>query len=114
MTTYDTPVRTIPDPYLDPRHGDESVGGGRHPMGILAWVLIVARHEQGSLRSPVIKKGLWLNAPVSPRTGKPTRRPPRRTCVETCPHITPPLLTEGVTNTTRPSSGSRTGRNLRP
>jgi ABC-2 type transport system ATP-binding protein len=31
-----------------------------------AWVLIVVRHEQGSLRSPVIKKALWLNAPSVP------------------------------------------------
>jgi hypothetical protein len=47
-----------------------------------AWVLIVVRHEQGSLRSPVIKKALWLNAPVSPppesRRGDPLAVPASR------------------------------------
>lgn len=37
-------------------------------------VLIVVRREQGSLRWPVVKQALWLNTPVSPRTGAPSRR----------------------------------------
>ncbi|MBA2558756.1 MAG: CPBP family intramembrane metalloprotease [Propionibacteriales bacterium] len=37
-------------------------------------VLIVVGREQGSLRWPVLKAALWLNAPVSPRTGKRTSR----------------------------------------
>lgn len=39
-----------------------------------ALVLIVVRREQGSLRWPVLKKALWLNAPISPRTGKRSNR----------------------------------------
>ena len=37
-------------------------------------VLIVVRREQGSLRWPVVKAALWLNAPVSPRTGTSRKR----------------------------------------
>ena len=40
----------------------------------LAWqfvlVLILVRHEQGSLRWPVVRDALWLRAPTSPRTGR--------------------------------------------
>ena len=40
----------------------------------LAWqfvlVLILVRHEQGSLRWPVVRDALWLQAPTSPRTGR--------------------------------------------
>jgi uncharacterized protein len=35
-----------------------------------ALVMIVVRREQGTLRWPVVKAALWLNAPTSPRTGK--------------------------------------------
>src|SRR3954470_9584192 len=37
-------------------------------------VLIVVRREQGSLRWPVVKAALWLNGPISPRTGKRSNR----------------------------------------
>ncbi|WP_405068975.1 CPBP family intramembrane metalloprotease [Kribbella sp. NBC_01510] len=37
-------------------------------------VLIVVRREQGTLRWPVVKAALWLNAPISPRTGKRSNR----------------------------------------
>jgi uncharacterized protein len=37
-------------------------------------VLIVVRREQGSLRWPVVKAALWLNGPISPRTGKRDNR----------------------------------------
>jgi membrane protease YdiL (CAAX protease family) len=37
-------------------------------------VMIVVRREQGSLRWPVVKKALWLNAPISPRTGQVSKR----------------------------------------
>ena len=44
----------------------------------LAWqlvlVLLIVRREQGSLRWPVLKAALWLNAPISPRTGRPNNR----------------------------------------
>jgi membrane protease YdiL (CAAX protease family) len=33
-------------------------------------VLLVVRHEQGSLGWAVLKKALWLRAPQSPRTGR--------------------------------------------
>jgi uncharacterized protein len=33
-------------------------------------VLVVVRREQGTLRWPVLKEALWLNAPVSPRSGR--------------------------------------------
>jgi CAAX protease family protein len=33
-------------------------------------VLVLLRREQGSLRWPVVKHALWLNAPQSPRTGR--------------------------------------------
>src|SRR3954447_17733182 len=39
-----------------------------------ALVLIVVRREQDSLRWPVLKKALWLNAPISARTGKRSNR----------------------------------------
>jgi uncharacterized protein len=39
-----------------------------------AFVLIVVRREQDSLRWPVLKNALWLNAPISPRTGKRSNR----------------------------------------
>ncbi|MFL6135449.1 MAG: CPBP family intramembrane glutamic endopeptidase [Nocardioidaceae bacterium] len=39
-----------------------------------ALVLIVVRREQDSLRWPVLKKALWLNAPISPRTGRRSNR----------------------------------------
>jgi membrane protease YdiL (CAAX protease family) len=39
-----------------------------------ALVLIVVRREQGSLRWPVVKAALWLNAPVSRATGKPSKK----------------------------------------
>ncbi|MEN3268132.1 MAG: protease family protein [Pseudonocardia sp.] len=38
------------------------------------FVVIVVRREQGSLRWPVVKQALWLNAPISPRTGKRSKR----------------------------------------
>jgi membrane protease YdiL (CAAX protease family) len=38
------------------------------------FVLIVVRREQGSLRWPMVKEALWLNAPISPRTGKRSNR----------------------------------------
>ena len=37
-------------------------------------VLLVVRREQGSLRWPVVKSALWLNAPISPRTGQRSNR----------------------------------------
>jgi membrane protease YdiL (CAAX protease family) len=39
-----------------------------------ALVLIVVRREQGSLRWPVVKAALWLTAPVSRSTGKPSKK----------------------------------------
>jgi membrane protease YdiL (CAAX protease family) len=33
-------------------------------------VMVLIRREQGSLRWPVVKEALWLNAPRSPRTGR--------------------------------------------
>lgn len=33
-------------------------------------VLVLVRHEQGSLRWPVVKDALWLRKPQSPRTGR--------------------------------------------
>jgi membrane protease YdiL (CAAX protease family) len=35
-----------------------------------ALVLIVVRREQASLHWPVLKKALWLNAPISPSSGR--------------------------------------------
>jgi hypothetical protein len=35
-----------------------------------ALVLVVVRREQGNLRWPVVKAALWLNSPISPRTGR--------------------------------------------
>jgi membrane protease YdiL (CAAX protease family) len=40
----------------------------------LALVLLIIRREQGSLRWPVLKEALWLNSPISRRTGRPDRR----------------------------------------
>ncbi|HEY4590400.1 MAG TPA: CPBP family intramembrane glutamic endopeptidase [Thermoanaerobaculia bacterium] len=40
----------------------------------LALVLLIVRREQGSLRWPVLKAALWLNAPVSTRTRRPSNR----------------------------------------
>jgi membrane protease YdiL (CAAX protease family) len=37
-------------------------------------VLIVVRREQGTLRWPVLKAALWLNTPISTRTGKPSNK----------------------------------------
>lgn len=37
-------------------------------------VLLVLRREQGTLSWPVVKAALWLNTPVSTRTGKPNKR----------------------------------------
>jgi membrane protease YdiL (CAAX protease family) len=37
-------------------------------------VLIVVRREQGTLRWTVLKAALWINPPVSPRTGRPSRK----------------------------------------
>lgn len=37
-------------------------------------VLIVVRREQGTLRWPVVKAALWLNTPISTRTGKPSKK----------------------------------------
>src|SRR4051794_10082888 len=39
-----------------------------------ALVLIVVRREQETLRWPVVKKALWLNAPISPRAGRRSNR----------------------------------------
>src|SRR4051794_9919190 len=36
--------------------------------------LIVVRREQETLRWSVVKKALWLNAPISPRTGRRSNR----------------------------------------
>src|SRR4249920_1834184 len=61
------------------------------PMGILAWVVapqlakafsgptalpqaLILCLEQGSLSWPVVKAALWLNGPISPRTGKRDNR----------------------------------------
>jgi CAAX protease family protein len=35
-----------------------------------AFVLLVVRREQGTLRWSVVRKALWLQAPTSPRTGR--------------------------------------------
>jgi membrane protease YdiL (CAAX protease family) len=40
----------------------------------LVLVLIVVRREQGTLRWPVLKAALWINPPLSPRTGKASRK----------------------------------------
>lgn len=44
----------------------------------LAWQLLltltVVRHEQGTLRWPVLKQALWLNGPRNPKTGQPSPR----------------------------------------
>jgi membrane protease YdiL (CAAX protease family) len=40
----------------------------------LALVLLVVRREQGGLRWPVLKAALWLNPPISPRTGRRDNR----------------------------------------
>jgi membrane protease YdiL (CAAX protease family) len=40
----------------------------------LALVLLVVAREQGSLRWPVLKAALWLNGPISPRTGRRSNR----------------------------------------
>ncbi len=37
-------------------------------------VMVVVRREQGTLSWPVLKAALWLNTPVSVRTGRPSRR----------------------------------------
>ncbi len=39
-----------------------------------ALVLIVVRREQGNLNWQTLKAALWLNGPVSPRTGKRSKR----------------------------------------
>ncbi|WP_405070903.1 CPBP family intramembrane metalloprotease [Kribbella sp. NBC_01510] len=65
-------ARTFSGPAALPRALILTLGAG------LIWqftlVLIVVRREQGSLRWPVLKKALWLNAPISPRTGKRSNR----------------------------------------
>src|SRR3712207_5937288 len=33
-------------------------------------VLLLVRHEQGTLRWPVVREALWLRAPRNPRTGR--------------------------------------------
>jgi uncharacterized protein len=40
----------------------------------LALVLVVVRREQGTLRWPVVRSALWLNAPRSPRNGARSNR----------------------------------------
>ena len=37
-------------------------------------VLIVVRREQGTLRWRVVKAALWLNTPISTRTGRPSKK----------------------------------------
>ncbi len=37
-------------------------------------VLLVVRREQGTVRWPVLKAALWLNTPISTRTGKPSKK----------------------------------------
>jgi len=39
----------------------------------LVLVLALVRHEQGSLRWPVLREALWLGPPRDPRTGRPRR-----------------------------------------
>jgi uncharacterized protein len=47
-------------------------------MAGLIWqfvlILVVLRREQGTLRWPVVKTALWLNGPISPRTGRRDNR----------------------------------------
>lgn len=40
----------------------------------LVVVLITVRREQGTLRWPVVKAALWLNTPISTRTGEPSKK----------------------------------------
>ena len=61
-------ARTFSGPAALPRALILTLGAGL--IWQFALVLIVVRREQGSLRWPVLKKALWLNAPISPRTGK--------------------------------------------
>jgi membrane protease YdiL (CAAX protease family) len=37
-------------------------------------VLVVVRREQGTLRWQVVKAALWLNTPISTRTGRPSKK----------------------------------------
>jgi membrane protease YdiL (CAAX protease family) len=65
-------ARTMSGPTALPRALILSLGAG------LIWqfifVLIVVRREQGTLDWPVLKAALWLNAPISPRTGTRSNR----------------------------------------
>src|SRR3954463_11424110 len=65
-------TRIFSGPTALPRALILSLGAGL--IWQFAFVLIVVRREQGSLRWPVLKKALWLNAPISPRTGKRSNR----------------------------------------
>jgi membrane protease YdiL (CAAX protease family) len=65
-------ARTFSGPAALPRALILTLGAGL--IWQFALVLIVVRREQGSLRWPVLKKALWLNAPISPRTGKRDNR----------------------------------------
>src|SRR3982751_2230636 len=65
-------ARTFSGPTALPRALILALGAGL--VWQFALVLIVVRREQGSLRWPVLKKALWLNAPISPRTGKRANR----------------------------------------
>jgi membrane protease YdiL (CAAX protease family) len=65
-------ARTFSGPTALPRALILSLGAGL--IWQFALVLIVVRREPGSLSWPVLKKALWLNAPISPRTGKRSNR----------------------------------------
>src|SRR4051812_30501290 len=65
-------AHTFSGPTALPRALILSLGAGL--IWQFALVLIVVRREQGSLRWPVVKAALWLNGPISPRTGKPDKR----------------------------------------
>src|SRR3954453_9468475 len=61
-------AHTFSGPTALPRALILSLGAGL--IWQFALVLIVVRREQGSLSWPVVKAALWLNGPISPRTGK--------------------------------------------
>src|SRR3954463_5736440 len=65
-------ARIFSGPTALPRALILSLGAGL--VWQFALVLIVVRCEQETLHWPVVKKALWLNAPISPRTGRRSNR----------------------------------------
>jgi uncharacterized protein len=65
-------AHTFDGPTALPRALILSLGAGLVWQFVLT--LIVVAREQGTLRWPVLKAALWLNTPVSPRTGKGSKK----------------------------------------